>query len=112
MRWRGKLCEVAGYGDIMKRDGFAGIPFEGVPGVPWPDVKSDPLVALLCHSDCDGELAPEICGPIADRLEQLMPALEKIGDLGGHIGDFGTKTRTFIAGLRRAAAAGEPVDFH
>ena len=36
----------------------------------------------------------------------------RAGDVGGHIGDFGKKTATFIAGLREAAEAGENVEFH
>lgn len=103
MRWREKLSEVAGYGDLRQREGFGG-------NVAWPN--GDPLVVLLSHSDCDGEIAAADCGPIADRLEQLMPALRVAGEAGGHIGNFADKTQQFIKGLRAAAAANEPVDFH
>jgi hypothetical protein len=34
------------------------------------------------------------------------------GDSGGHIGDYRDKTQQFIDGLRRAAAANEPLGFH
>lgn len=104
-RWRTALCEVAGYGDLSQRDGFGG-------EIPWPTTESDVLIELLYHSDCDGDLKWEICGDLADRLEQLLPALEKKGDGGGHVGYYAEKTRRFIAGLRLAHEARENVEFH
>ena len=103
-RWRTALCEVAGYGALEERAGYV------TGGKPWP--KGDVLVELLMHSDCDGSLAADICAPLADRLESLLPALEIKGDGGGHLGGYAEKTRTFIEGLRAAAEAGEPVEFH
>ena len=102
-RWRTKLCEVAGYGALDERIGFGG-------EKPWPD--NDPLVILLHHSDCDGEIEAKDCAPIADRLESLIPALRIAGDGGGHIGDYAEKTEAFIAGLRAASEAKESVVFH
>lgn len=102
-RFRVKLCEVAGYGDLEQREGFGG-------SKPWPE--SDPLVKLLNHSDCDGEIAWQDCTPIADRLASLLPALEVAGDGGGHIGSYHAVTVQFIAGLRLAASQEENVDFH
>lgn len=101
-RWRAKICEVSGYGDIKDRQGFGGLK-------PWP--ADDALCLLLHHSDCDGEIAAKDCGPIADRLEQLMPALRAAGDGGGHIGYYAEKTQQFIDGLRDASAKGEAVEF-
>lgn len=119
-RWRRKLAEVAGYGNLCDYAGFF-IPgryssaVDATPGLteakPWPD-NGDVLIELLNHSDCNGHLSAEICGPLADRLEQLLPALQVAGDGAGHIGGYAEKTETFIAGLRAAAAAGEPVEFH
>ncbi len=73
------------------------------------------LVPLLRHSDCDGEIPPEQCGPIADALEALLPRLDpspepdrpQRADYDGSR----AATQRFIAGLRKAAAAGEPVRF-
>lgn len=101
--WRKKLCEVAGYGDLDNREGFGG-------DTPWPD--DDPLIVLLNHSDCDGEIEAKDCAAIADRLESLIPALERAGEAGGHIGNFAEKTQKFIDGLRKAAEVGESVGFH
>lgn len=82
------------------------------PWVPikWSSLEPDVLHELLDHSDCDGELAAEICGPLADRLEELLPLLPE-GDGGGHIGNWRDKTSTFIEGLRLAASRGEAVEF-
>ena len=103
MRFRATLCEVAGYGNIRERDGFGG-------SRPWPE--DDVLVELLTHSDCDGEIPTGLCTPLADRLTELLPALERAGNGGGHIGDYAEKTRQFISGLRLAAQRGESVEFH
>ncbi len=74
------------------------------------DGTYDPLLFLLCHSDCEGLLHPYHSGLIADRLEELLPKVEGI-DGGGHIGNMGDKTRRFIAGLRLAVERGEDVEF-
>jgi len=79
--------------------------------ISWSSLKPDPLHVLLWHSDCDGSIAAADCGPIADRLTELLPLLP-VGDAGGHIGNWRDKTKTFIDGLRAAAAAGEDVEFH
>lgn len=79
--------------------------------IAWESLRPDPLHVLLSHSDCDGEIAPEDCAKIADRLEELLPQFPE-GDGGGHIGNWRDKTVTFIEGCRAAAAAGEPLDFH
>ena len=44
-------------------------------------------------------------------MARILPALED-EDGGGHIGNYADKTRTFIAGIRSAAAAEENVGFH
>lgn len=103
MRWRMKLAEVAGYGDLKRYEGFDG-------SQPWPK-NGDALQILLNHSDCDGIIKAKDCGRIADRLEELMPALAVAGEGGGHVGDYAGKTRLFIDGLREAAARGEDVEF-
>jgi hypothetical protein len=83
-----------------------------VNGIPWKILGNDPLVYLLNHSDCDGQIEIHHLDPLANRLEELLPVLETYGDGGGHIGKYADKTRTFINGLRLAASRGEPVLFH
>lgn len=40
----------------------------------WSSVI-DPIVPLLHHSDCDGELAPDVCRTVAPRLRALAAKL-------------------------------------
>lgn len=79
--------------------------------IQWNCLKSSALHELLHHSDCAGEIAADRCVPIANALEKLLPLLPE-GDGGGHIGHWREKTQQFVDGLRRAAAAGEPLGFH
>jgi hypothetical protein len=62
----------------------------------------------MSHSDCDGEIPAEMCGPLADALEALLPRMPEraLYDIAR------PATVRFIAGLRRAAAAGEAVEFY
>ena len=76
-----------------------------------PDGTPDPLIILIAHSDCEGFIQAKFCGPLADRLEELLPKLEGI-DAGGHVGLMTEKTQTFIKGLRKAAKRKQKVGFH
>lgn len=77
----------------------------------WPG-----LWEFLTHSDCDGEISPEMCVKVADDLEKVLPKVEALGwESHGHIaarGGFVEVLRKFIAGCRAAAAEGVPLDFH
>lgn len=138
MRWRKEIAHVAGLPPLELMEGFFcpqkgpagyGIPTifvdhsasdiargaitrleERLP-IKWDCLQPSPLHELLSHSDCDGEIAADRCGPIADELEKLIPLLPD-EEAGGHIGHWRAKTQQFVDGLRRAAAAGEPLDFH
>ncbi len=118
MRWRAKICEAAGWGDLMSYPGYdmermlklAMTKEEDRAPIPHGFPNDDVLTELLNHSDCDGELEWQICGPLADRLEGLLPEIE--GDGGGHLGNYKEKTIKFIAGLRLAAERQENVEFH
>lgn len=113
--WREKIAEVAGLPPLQMMEGFwepsgyrdpmtlvkDGIAksllqhlFTSLP-IRWESLKPDPLFVLLHHSDCEGEIAPQDCGPIADRLESLLPLLEDEGDGGGHIGSYREKDGAF-----------------
>lgn len=102
-RWREELAKTVGV-DLDAMDGFGGV-------VSWDSLKPDILHELLHHSDCGGELRAEICGPLADRMEELLPLMS---DEDNPHRDYTSraKTQRFIDGLRRASAAGENVDFH
>ena len=116
-RWRSKLAELAGY--PPKPDGkpwdYTGIDWTrytpaNIQGE-WEREEADPLMYLLAHSDCDGVIHPAQGLPLAKRLEGLLPLLPEASDQG-HIGNWRETTQDFIDGLRRAAEAGEDVDFH
>jgi hypothetical protein len=119
-RWRNKIAEAAGY-EIAKVEGQYGlretilidwghIAEENYYGE-WDEVPSDPLILLIAHSDCEGVIHPEHARLLADRLEGLIPLLPD-EDVLGHIGNYRSKTRQFVDGLRAAVAANEDVDFH
>jgi len=64
MRFRIKLAKEIGL-DLETMHGFGGIQ-------EWPDAENEPLVYLLDHSDCDGELFPEQCAIVAPRLLEIV----------------------------------------
>jgi hypothetical protein len=133
MRWREMIAEVAGMPPLQMMDGFwqkGQAPYDPATlifndkmakeaverfcsrlPIKWESLKPDPLHTLLYHSDCDGEIAWEDCGPIADRLEELLPKFPN-GEGGGHIGNWRDKTSKFIDGCRAAYKAKENLNFH
>ncbi len=132
MVWRQEIAKAAGLPPLELMEGFynplsaSGLPtrYHGVETrseryladldqrlpIRWSCLKKSPLHKLLYHSDCDGKISARYCGPIANALEALLPKLN--GTYGGHLGDIREKTQKFIDGLRRAAAAHEPLEFH
>jgi hypothetical protein len=126
--WRAKLAEVAGYTfheskvvpgsynpdiDWGNIEATIGADLNGNwPAIPVrPDGTPDPLIILIAHSDCEGEIESKYCGPLADRLEELLPKLTNL-DGGGHIGSYTDTTQKFIKGLRLASKRNENVGFH
>lgn len=120
-RWRDKLAEVAGY-EIAKVDqgeswgmretvliNWGHVTDANLNG-DWDATPADPLLILIAHSDCDGWIRARDCGPLADRLAELLPLLPE-GEAPGHVRNWRDKTQAFIDGLRAAAAAGEDVEF-
>jgi hypothetical protein len=102
MRWREEVCRAVGWGELRDYLGFGG-------AKQFP--ADDPLSVLLAHSDCDGEIAAEECLPLAERLEEIAPTLPD--EPKWHRAESAqAKALQFAAGLRRAAAADEPVGFH
>jgi hypothetical protein len=120
MRWRVELAEAAGI-PLLLMEGFYSSSsqelwfldgldetrqntilrlLKGAP-ISWDILKHDAVHELLHHSDCDGEIKWEVCGDMADSLEELLPKMKD-----KH------KTQCFIDGLRLAHGAKENVDFH
>lgn len=123
-RWRNAVAEAAGYMVAPVKWPSLGYEAESVLidwghivdknyAGEWDEMPSDPLIILIAHSDCDGKILPEHAGPLADRLEAILPLMTEGG--GGHIerdGGYQRVTQRFIDGLRTASAAGEEVGFH
>lgn len=100
MRFRIKLAKEIGI-ELDKMKGFVG--FDGKHGKTW-DGLTDPIIPLLNHSDCDGDLSPEECKAIAPRLRELVA---KWPDT-----DFDKLSAIELAeGMEVAAAADEPLEF-
>ncbi len=119
-RFRNRLALAAGYEvlDVKYPDGsimpttlidWGHLSDETLQGQ-WERTPDDPLLVLIAHSDCDGVIHPEQAGPLADRMEELLPLLP-VEPAPGHIGDWRIKTQAFIYGLRLAVERGEDVEF-
>jgi hypothetical protein len=98
--WRRAICVAAGWGALDNYSGFGGP--ESMP-------EDDVLTVLLDHSDCEGEIDWRVCYRLADRLEALLPKLPERTHLPRCVRE---DTEQFIAGLRRAHADRENVEFH
>jgi len=134
-RWRQKIAEVAGYPplDLMEGFYFASehnpftlLEYDYPKGdelsmsairrikpqfpIKWTNFKSNPLIELLTHSDCDGYISYSKCNRIAIELEKLIELLPD-EDGGGHIGNYKDKTNMFIDGLRLAFKNKERLKF-
>lgn len=101
MRFREKLAEMEGIvlGDMA---GYGGIYSPNGRQIPWDTVQS-PIVPLLNHSDCDGELSPEECAQVYPQLAELVEQLEDSYDR-----DNG---RLLVAAMKAAVEHGEPLEF-
>jgi len=65
--FRRRLAQLAGI-NLEEMQGYTDPPEAGKP---WSEVD-DPIVYLLDHSDCDGEISPEECEELAPRLRELL----------------------------------------
>lgn len=133
-RWRDQVARAAGYAiwpviyDDCKLSNGSGfgrdtimidwghVTEENLMGV-WAETPTDPLIVLIAHSDCDGDIHPAQAVPLADRLEGLLPELDAIEAEVASMGHMAARgglrgcTEKFITGLREAAAANEPLEF-
>jgi hypothetical protein len=75
-RWRVALCQAAGGGFNEARESFY---FDDRMNQ-WPGFR-----VLMAHSDCGGEMSTADAASCADALETLLPALDAMGDGGGHL---------------------------
>jgi len=75
--------------------------------------NSPGLFEFLSHSDCDGEISPEMCINVADELSQLHSIVDDMGEGTGHISrrGYGGTLQRFIDGCRLAAKNNECLTF-
>lgn len=75
------------------------------------------LAEFFRHSDCEGEISPEMCKIVADELEAILPQVEELAKSEqsyGHIlrdGGWVEVTKQFIEGCRLAHERNEPLEF-
>jgi hypothetical protein len=122
-RWRQALAQAAGYA-VWKVELGHGPPTPTVmldwghlgtePHLlgEWAETPSDPLLVLIVHHDDQGEIRPAQASALADRIEALTPLLPPEEHGSWQPEWMRSRSAQFVAGLRKAAAAGESVRFH
>jgi hypothetical protein len=114
MRWRRELHRLilmqryGPYGGPTRPAGFDREDLEMAWAKGEYDDDSIPINILMAHSDCEGKIASEDCGPIADALEELLALMPE----RAMYDTARPATERFIRGLRLAAKRGEDVKFH
>ena len=98
MRFRIKVAAAIGI-DLDTMAGFNGTNS-------WDAIK-DPIVLLLDHSDCDGELTPDECAQIAPRLQEIIASWDD-DELYGYDKD---NAQLLIEGMLDCAISGENLRF-
>lgn len=96
MRFRERLCEDVGWGSIHEYVGFGG-------EKQWPTDK--PLVNLLHHSDCEGELWGWECEGLADAIRAVI----RLWPENDHYREYGERLASLI---EAASDAGSVIEFH
>lgn len=85
--------------------------------MPFNSESHKGLKEFLCHSDCDGEISPEMCKVVADELESILPYIKKLEEKEKAIGQLLARggyvqvTTDFIEGCRDAHRKNEPLEF-
>ena len=76
----------------------------------WAETPDDPLLVLIAHADTDGQIAVRDAGPLADRLEQVLPRINDASSFVIH-SQIRARTEQFIKGLRQAVTLNRPLVF-
>jgi hypothetical protein len=63
------LNDMSGFGFLAEKAG------KQSKNIDWSEVD-DPIVPLLDHSDCEGELDPKTCAKVAPRLRELLDKMD------------------------------------
>lgn len=113
--WRKELARAAGLPPLDLMEGFFDLrsytaaerqvlnEIDGLP-IKWECLRDDPIIVLLNHSDCDGEIAHEHLKALADRLLELAPLMPESYDQ--------ERCRRFAAGCMDASEQGDCLEFH
>lgn len=105
-RFRFAIAKAAGLGDLNQYEGY-NVPLgDHIPpplATKFPSIEVQPLVILLDHSDCDGEILLEHQEPLRQALLALYDRIEP---------EWRPELTQFCQGLADATAEGEPVEFH
>lgn len=110
-RFRADIAEAVGI-NLSTMEGFDRSiprpPCEHVthPATKWEALAQRPLLILLSHSDCEGDIAAADCDAIADDLQKVLASSEALQ------ANWKQRIDDFINGLRDAALSDEPVVFH
>ena len=117
--WRRKVGVAAGYdlepfsiGDFKSERvvvDYDSYPEEAAYG-DWDSTPDDPLMVLFVHSDCEGKIYPAQAGPLADRLEEVLPEIPEAENTV-MLNYWKRKTQTFIDGLRECVDEDKPMRF-
>lgn len=120
-RWRKELAHAAGLPPLEFMEGYAalnplvkllydkglishvsGMDLSGQLPIHWSCLKEDPLIELLDHSDCDGNIPWKHCIALSDRLMELAPEMPE---------EWRERTEIFSDGLIDAAKQHKDVEF-
>jgi hypothetical protein len=75
----------------------------------WPSEKKEPLVSLLNHSDCDGEIKLKDLEPLSKRLKEVAATLPD--NKPGAWESLKEEILQFAEGCDKAILAGEDIEF-
>lgn len=92
----------------MKGFSESAIVGRGLPGEDWPEVEDEPLVLLLNHSDCDGELTPEELRILLPRLKVVVKEMMYENELFEYDSD---QLLELMDGMELAISHDEPLQF-
>jgi hypothetical protein len=101
-RFRARICETAGLGNIYDYLGYGG-------NKPYPVNQEEPLMILIDHSDCDGEISAEDCKPLQNALIELR---KKTDPDNPDDEEFRHRLTQFIDGLEDAIKHKDSVEFY
>jgi len=109
--WRASIAKAAGFPELAEMEYY-----KLTGGIPWSSLD-DPLVDLMIHSDCEGNLKPTQLKGIVERLESLaeniakqQPGLSDPGNVHYNLSN-SYITKKFIDGAKVAVTKNQLMKF-